>query len=57
VGEDFCSEGFSQGYEAKLNQGELKDGQDHKLGDSPGIPLHQQKSRFANLQTFVFSAL
>jgi hypothetical protein len=26
---------FSQGYEAKLNQGELKDDQDHKLGMPP----------------------
>jgi hypothetical protein len=34
VGEVFCSEIFSQGYEAKLNRRELKDGQNHKLGDT-----------------------
>jgi hypothetical protein len=50
----FCSEVFSEGIEAKLYQGEYKDGQDHKLGDTHGMFLHQQKSQFAILQTFVF---
>jgi hypothetical protein len=36
-----------------LNQDVSKDGQDHKLGDTPGISLHKHKSRFANLQTYV----
>jgi hypothetical protein len=28
----------------------MKNSQDDKLGDASGIPLHQQKSQFANLQ-------
>jgi hypothetical protein len=56
VGEVFVVKFFT-GEEAKLNQGEPKDGQYHKLGDVPVIPLHQQKSWFANLQTSIFVAL
>jgi hypothetical protein len=49
-GGSFVVRFFSQENEAKLNQGDLKNGQDHNLGDAPDISLHQQKSRFANLK-------
>jgi hypothetical protein len=54
VGEVFIVKLFSPLNEAMLYQGEYKDGKEHKLLDAPDISLHQQKSRFANLQTFVF---
>jgi hypothetical protein len=50
----FCSDFFCIRNEAKLSQGVSKDGKYHKLGDAPCIPLHQHKSRFANLQTLFY---
>jgi hypothetical protein len=53
-GRSFCSEVFFTRNEAKPNQGSSKNGSKHKLGDAKDIPLHQQKSWFANFQTLLF---
>jgi hypothetical protein len=49
VGDVFVVKFFTKN-KAKLNHGVSKDDQNHKLGDAPCIPLHQQTSQFANLQ-------
>jgi hypothetical protein len=55
--ERFLQWSFHIGNKTKLNQGVSKDGEDHKLGDYLGIPLHQHKCRFSNLQTLFLSTI